>query len=334
MEDPAGVSTVDADRLAACVRAAVARRADLITQWAAEDTDCYRLFHGVAEGWPGLTIDRYGALVLAQEFRGALEPPEREAVAQALGPVTAGAELVWRGRYAGAPRAADSAPIECRELGARYAVAAWHRGQDPWLFLDFRAVRRWLRAHAQGKSVLNLFAYTCTAGVAAALGGAREVWNVDFAASSLAIGRANAQRNGVLAGRFLAEDCLPVLRQLAGQPVQRQGSRRRFAAVAPRTFDLVVLDPPPLAKSPFGTVDAARDYEGLFKPAWLALAPGGVLLAANNLASVAWDDFAQRLRRCAEKAGTPIASLTRLLPEADFPTFDAQPPLKIALCSK
>ncbi len=324
----------DPAALRALVAAAVARRATLAHDLAAEGTDCYRVFHGAAEGWPGLTIDRYGPLLLAQEFRAELSAEERSAAVAGLGDMGA-ASLVWRGRYRDAPRGEDTAPIEGCELGARYAVAARHRGLDPWLFLDFRAVRRWLRAHARDQSVLNLFAYTCTAGVAAALGGAREVWNVDFAASNLNLGRDNAVRNGVLGVQhFLCQDCQPVLRQLAGQPVQRRGKTLRFTKVERRTFDVIVLDPPPLARTPFGTIDTARDYESLFKPAWLALAEGGVLLAANNRADVAWSDFESRLRRCAEKAGRPMASLDRLLPEADFPSFDGLPPLKVAVCRR
>jgi 23S rRNA (cytosine1962-C5)-methyltransferase len=332
MADAPGVSA-----LQAAVAAAVARRRPLIARWHAEGTDCYRLFAGASEGWPGLAVDRYGPLLLAQEFRAPLAAAERAAVAAGLaGLAEHGAPTVptWRTRKGASAAAATSPQVECRELGVRYVVAAFHRGLDPWLFLDFRVVRRWLLAHARGRSVLNLFAYTCTAGTAAAVGGAREVWNVDFAARHLALGRANAERNGVRAVQhFVHEDCLPVLRQLAGRNVQRRGRRsRRHLRVAPRAFDLVVLDPPPLARSPFGTVDTARDYESLFKPAWLLLAPGGAVLAANNNAAVSWAEFGQRLQRCAAKAGRPLTVLERLLPEEDFPGRDGDPLLKIALC--
>lgn len=311
--------------------AALRARAGLLAALHADDTDAYRLLHGVSEGASGLTVDRYGPLLLAQEFRGTLAPTQRLAVAAALETVLPGVAVVWRPRGVVGP---PSEVVEARELGARYAIAAQHRGQDPWLFLDFRCVRRWLRAHAADRSVLNLFGYTGTAAIAAALGGAREVWNVDFAASALEVARDNTARNGVTERvRLLQADCLPVLRQLAGQNVQRRGKAVPFVTVARRTFDLVVLDPPPLAKSPFGTVDTRTDYEGLFKPALLATSPGGIVVAANNRADVAWEDFERRLARCAEKAGRPLRSLERLLPEADFPSFDGEPPLKVALCA-
>src|SRR5690606_20126036 len=120
------------------------------------------------------------------------------------------------------------------------------------------------------RSVLNVFAYTCGVGVVAALGGAREVWNIDFAESPLANGRANAERNGIAAERFvtLHEDATPARRQLAGLPMkQRGGQRREYVRHEAHAFDLVVLDPPRWARTPFGAVDVVRDYQSLFKPA-------------------------------------------------------------------
>jgi len=224
-----------------------------------------------------------------------------------------------------------SAEHVCREAGASFAVRARHRGQDPWLFLDLRAGRRRLRELAPGRSVLNLFAYTCAAGVAAARAGASEVWNVDFSRSALEVGRRNAELNGV-SMRFVQEDCLPVLRQLAGLPVKGRGSFRDYERFEPRTFDVVFLDPPAWAKGPFGAVDVERDYASLFKPALLATAPGGTVIATNHVASVVREDWASALGRCAEKAGRPLAGIELLGPDADFPSRDGNPPLKIAVC--
>src|SRR5688572_23351100 len=55
--------------LADLARAAIERRSDLLANLHAEDTDCYRLLHGIAEGAPGITLDRYGSLLLLQTFR-------------------------------------------------------------------------------------------------------------------------------------------------------------------------------------------------------------------------------------------------------------------------
>jgi 23S rRNA (cytosine1962-C5)-methyltransferase len=186
--------------------------------------------------------------------------------------------------------------------------------------------------------VLNLFAYTCASGVAAAAGGAREVWNVDFSESALAIGERNFAWNGLesAARRFVPEDAIAVSRQLGGLPVSshrgRGGERRerRFLRFDPRSFDLVILDPPSWAKGRFGAVDVVRDYPTLFKPALLCAGPGASILATNHSAEVSREAFLQVLERTAEKSGRSIRALDWILPEEDFPSFDESPPLKAA----
>ncbi|MCK5378697.1 MAG: class I SAM-dependent methyltransferase, partial [Acidobacteria bacterium] len=225
----------------------------------------------------------------------------------------------------------------CRELGVLYRIRGRHRGQDPLLFLDLRAGRRWIQHEAKGLSILNLFAYTCGLGVCAAHAGATEVVNIDFAQSTLAVGSENAALNGIKTGiSFIHSDVFPALRQLAGLPVTFRRHRgvpapSNYARLEPRQFDLVVLDPPRWAKSPFGTVDLIRDYPSVFKPALLATAPGGRLLCTNNVAQVEREDWLDQLRRSAAKAGRPIKGIELIEPEADFPTFDGRPPLKMVV---
>ncbi|AKF08763.1 class I SAM-dependent rRNA methyltransferase [Sandaracinus amylolyticus] len=321
------------------VARAIDRRGALLSRMEREETDCVRLFHGATEGAPGLAIDRYGPVLLAQTWRDPLEPGALERV-HATVTRALGIDLApcWnhrgpsrregvRGSDTSDPRL--HAP-EGRELGAKYDVRPRHRGQDPLLFLDLRVGRRWVRAESAGRSVLNLFSYTCGVGVVAALGGAREVWNVDFAASALEVGRDNAQRNEI---RFetIEDDVIPVVRQLAGLPVKGRATRRGFTKREARTFDVVVLDPPRWARTPFGAIDVVRDYPSLFKPAVLACAPGGVVLATNHVPTVERDEWHAVLRRTAEKAGRGIARIDELVPEEDFPSFDERPPLKIAV---
>lgn len=328
------------DLLDAVLRA-VDRRADLLARLHGEGTDCYRLFHGVVDGEPGLVIDRYGPLLLVQTFRRALSPAAVEqlgaAVARALGQ-----ELLIAGNHRGEPdplvephqpTAPALAEHVCREHGLAFAIAARHRGQDPWLFLDLRAGRRAVRELSRGRSALNLFAYTCGVGVAACAGGATSVCNVDFAQSALAVGRRNAAANGIDGARFqtLHSDCIPVLRQLAGLPVQRRGRKTSYPTVAAQAFDLVFLDPPRWSKGPFGAVDVVRDYASLWKPCLLTLADGGIAIATNHVPTVDADTFCQQLRRTAEKAGRPLRSLDLLPVDTDFPSFDGQAPLKVAV---
>jgi 23S rRNA (cytosine1962-C5)-methyltransferase len=322
-------------RLVELVDRALEARAGLLDRLRGEGTDAYRVFHGSAEGREGLAIDRYGPLVLAQNFRAPLEASEQAALEAHLRARFPGAAEIAFVDRSSDRREPDAAPEHvCREANTPFLVRARHRGRDPWLFLDLRAGRRRLRELCAGRSVLNLFAYTCTAGVAAAAAGASEVWNVDFSRSALEIGRANAALSRIPEDRvrFLQEDCLPVLRQLAGLPVKGRGSHRPFLKLEPRTFDLVFLDPPAWAKGPFGAVDLERDYPALFKPALIATAPGGAVIATNHVASVDIDAWIGVLRRSAEKSGRPLAGIETIAPDEDFPARDGRPPLKIAVC--
>jgi 23S rRNA (cytosine1962-C5)-methyltransferase len=324
------------------VARALDRRCALLGELQTEGTDALRLFHGIAEGEPGLAIDRYGPLLLVQTFRAPLAHSEVEDLGAFVN-AKLGLELLVCGNHRGSapppgfplhePAPAALQEHWCRERGLQFAIQGRHRGQDPWLFPDLRPARAFVHEHAAGRTVLNLFAYTCGVGVMAAAGGARDVLNVDFAEGALAVGARNAAQNGVDGKHFrrLQSDCIPVLRQLARLPVQRRGRARAFARIEPQPFDLVVLDPPRWAKGSFGAVDVARDYESLWKPCVLTLADGGVAVATNHVPEVDAETWCERLRRCASKAGRPLRDLQLLAPAPDFPSFDGRPPLKIAV---
>lgn len=324
------------------LRAAIGRRTPLLARLHGEGTDCYRLLHGVTEGAPGLSIDRYGSLLLLQTWR---EPLAADAV-EALATVARselGVALDVVANHRGRETPADFVPHEptpaaladrrCHERGVVFCIRARHRGQDPWLFLDLRSGRAVVQSIAAQKRVLNLFAYTCGVGVCAAVGGAAAVANVDFAHSALAVGRDNAAANGLPPERCttVPSDCLPVLRQLAGMPVQRRGKHVPYLRVDRTPYDLIVLDPPRLAKTPFGTIDVVNDYQSLWKPALLALADGGAVVATNHVPTVDEAAWHTALRRCAEKAGRPLRDLQPIAIDEDFPSFDGKPPLKVVL---
>ncbi len=328
-------------QIEALLAAAFERRADLRARLAAEGTDSFRILHGLAEGRPGLSVDVYGRLLLVQTFREPLAPGELERIEQfARERVRSDVVSAWNHRANWpaepferfhAPAAEALAEHVATEFGVRYAIRARHRGQDPWLFLDLRAGRRVLADLAPGRSVLNLFAYTGSAGICAAAHGAAEVWNVDFARSSLEVARRHAELSAIRSGvvRELHEDVIPVLRQLAGLAVKGRGAARPHARFAPRAFDLVVLDPPAWSKGPFGAVDVENDYAALFKPAVLATAAGGRVIATNHVARVDAEAWRASLARTAEKCGRPLSALAVIAPDADFP--GAPPALKIAI---
>ncbi|MEX2143879.1 MAG: class I SAM-dependent methyltransferase [Anaerolineales bacterium] len=333
--------------LTALLAAALEARRDLLGRLHAEGTDAYRLFHGAVEGWPGLVADRYGDLLLVQSFHQSLAPEELVALQTFYAQTLPDLIPIYNDRSQGNSRIANQLapeqmqaarlPREVHEIGVTYLVQARHAGQDPWLFLDLRAGRRRVMREAPGKSLLNLFAYTCGVGIAAAKTGARLVLNVDFAESSLAVGRENARLNDLfIRPRFIKSDAFAALRQLSGlgQPQRVRGKRLpAFPRLEPQQFDLVFLDPPRYAKSAFGVVDLVNDYPALFKPALLCTAQGGTLYCCNNVAEVDRHVWLQQLQRSARKAGHPIRDFEWFVPEADFPSPDGRQPLKMVALS-
>lgn len=325
-------------------RALEARR-ELIARLEAEQTNAYRLFHGTVEGRPGLTVDHYGKLILVQSFHDTLPASQLAEVEAFYAAAFPGSELIYNDRSPANSRIANAVPPdrkelattrrEFSELGVKYWVQARHDGQDPWLFLDLRAARRRVMAEAEGKSVLNVFAYTCGVGIAAAKAGARHVVNVDFAESSLTVGRDNAKLNDLpVRPRFVKSDAFAAMRQLAGigQAKMVRGKRMPpFPELAKHRFDLVFMDPPRYSKSPFGVVDLVNDYSALLKPALLCTHEGGTLICCNNVADVERQAWADQIVRSAEKAGRTVREMEWIMPEEDFPTLDGNPPLKVLL---
>jgi 23S rRNA (cytosine1962-C5)-methyltransferase len=145
-------------------------RADLLSRLHAEGTDTYRLFHGTVEGKPGLTVDRYGDLLLVQTFHQSLAAEELSSLQNYYIKEFPNHSLSYNDRSQGNSRIANELPPEqmqaalqpreVHELGVTYLVQARHRGQDPWLFLDLRAARRRVIHDSPGKSASRSAART------------------------------------------------------------------------------------------------------------------------------------------------------------------------------
>ena len=240
------------------------------------ETDTYRLFDGRWEGQPGWTVDRYGPVALVRRFTGAEDEPGVVAAYTAHG-----LSVVQRDRGAGGHArlvAGEWPPIDAllprpgrfvvTEEALRFGVDLLH-GSNTGLFLDARPLRSWVRRHASGRNLLNLFSYTSAFGVAAVAGGARSVTNVDIVASALERGRANYALNGFEADSRSHErsDVFETLRH----------ARKRD-----RRWDAIVCDPPPVrtegAKRGF---DPSRDLRRVMQQSWGRVAPGGWLMVVN-----------------------------------------------------
>jgi len=140
---------------------------------------------------------------------------------------------------------------------------------DTGLFLDHRKTREMVKQESQGKSVLNLFSYTCSFSVYAAAGGARRVVSVDLSNTYLDWGKENFGINNLDPGKyeFLREDILQWLKQ----PARRE-------------FDIIVLDPPTFSNSKKmdSVLDMDRDHPFLITESMKRLNKGGVLYFSNN----------------------------------------------------
>ena len=194
------------------------------------------------------------------------------------------------------------------EHGLSYEVALLPN-RNTGLFLEAREARRWVKEHSQGRRVLNLFAYTCAFGVAAAAGGARSTANVDAVPGVLARGKRNYLLNALpVDGRtFWESDVLKALRK-----VKKSGG----------AFDGIVLHPPPVETggSRGRRTDAVRDLEELSAACREVLAPGGWLLLPWTPSTVS----AQEIDRSVG-LGPPAE---RLECGADFTSTPEQPGLR------
>jgi 23S rRNA (guanine2445-N2)-methyltransferase / 23S rRNA (guanine2069-N7)-methyltransferase len=142
---------------------------------------------------------------------------------------------------------------------------------DTGLFLDHRLTRGLIRERARGRSFLNLFAYTGSATVYAAAGGASATTTVDLSRTYLDWARHNLALNGFAGDRHevIQADCLEWLEQ---------------AVRAHWRYDLVFLDPPTFSTSKrmAATLDIQRDHAALLLQASRLLAPGGELIFSTN----------------------------------------------------
>ncbi|MEX1167646.1 MAG: class I SAM-dependent methyltransferase [Hydrogenophaga sp.] len=238
--------------------------------------DAARLFHGRGDLHPGCeawTLDAFPPVWLVTKF-GETSADEKAALTAALQarhaqlateqPLNAVLQTRFEGRSE-TTVLAGSVPEShvVTEDGARYRVNL-QRGQNHGLFLDMAEGRRWVRAHAQGHKVLNLFAYTCAFSVAALQGGAKEVVNLDMAQPALTNGQQNHQLNGITSGaKFLGHDLFS-----SWGKVTRMGP-----------YGLVIADPPSYQK---GSFVATKDYARLVRRLPDLLRPGGHALLCLN----------------------------------------------------
>lgn len=161
-----------------------------------------------------------------------------------------------------------------REHGA-YLYVNFTDYLDTGLFIDHRNMRQIVANASRAKRVLNLFAYTCTASVHAAMAGARSVTSVDLSANYLDWGKQNFALNGLVLDaeyesgqkyQFIASDVFEWIKEHTEQ------------------YDVIFIDPPTFSNSKKfkGTFDVQRDHVALINRAMNRLSADGVLYFSNN----------------------------------------------------
>jgi 23S rRNA (cytosine1962-C5)-methyltransferase len=249
-------------------RAVARRRGDPQLQ----GREALRLVNAEGDDLPGLVVDRYGEIAVVR-FSTAGMAVRREAISEILREVSGAASGYERAdataaRREGLPVRAgplwgDPPPptLSIREGRRRYQVDVVG-GQKTGFYLDQRDSRDLVETLAAGRRVLDLFAYTGGFAVAAARGGASAVTLVESSTTALALARENLASN---AADLEAEIVL--------------GDAFRFLRGAGESFDLVILDPPPLARRRRDVERACRAYKDLILHALRRAAPDALLLA-------------------------------------------------------
>ncbi len=267
----------------------------------AGSSDVFRVVNEQGDGLPGVTVDRYGDFAVLS-----LSTPEAEEKSQEIAEflLENGVRGVYTKRRerrdlrrAEAPELAPNlpsagqaaaAPLAVRE-GALTILAELGDGLSTGLFIDQRDNRARIGALAADKQVLNLFSYTCSFSVAAALGGATKVTSVDLSGRALERGRLNFGASGLPAERheFVQTDAVRFV---------------RGAVKHGRRFDVIVLDPPSFATVGKATFRFERDITALMADCLRLLAPGGVLLCVTNHKKTSLQAFRRFLHTAGEQA--------------------------------
>jgi 23S rRNA (cytosine1962-C5)-methyltransferase len=306
------------------VAAALARRASL----PATDTDAYRMIHGESDGLPGLVADRYADTAVVKLYSHAWMPWLRP-VLEALMRHQPVARVVLRlsrqlsaaperlaGLYDGQLLLGElpDETLTYKEHGLRYEVDPV-RGQKTGSFLDQRDNRAQVGRLSEGRRVLNVFSYTGGFSLAAARGGATEVWSVDLSGPALAASERNFALNldlpAVAAATHVTRegDAFAVMKELA-----RAGER----------FDLVIVDPPAFARRNAQVAGALEAYGRLAELAVTLLEPGGTVVLASCSKPVSAEAFVTCVGKAAAAAGRPLRELEQTGHALDHPTDFAE----------
>lgn len=198
------------------------------------------------------------------------------------------------------------------ENGLKYHVN-FQSAQNIGFFPDMKNGRKFVRDHAKGKNVLNLFSYTCSFSVVAMDAGAHSVVNVDMNKHVLTIGRENHRLNAL------------ETKNVEFMPYNILKSWSRIRKSGP--YDLIIIDPPSFQKGSFA---ATSDYEKIVRRLSELAAPECLILSALNAPELG-SDFIQTLF---QNSAPEFHYLKRLQNLDTFPEIDEERSLKNLIFQK
>ncbi len=287
------------------------------------NTNGYRLIHGENDHFPGLVIDRYDQTYVLKLYSCAWIP-HLEDVLAALTAVCQPKCVILR-LNRGMQKEPNhlyrlqdgqtligtvpQSPVPFLENNIHFMADVVH-GQKTGFFLDQRENRAYVETLAQGKTVLNVFAYTGGFSIYAARGGAKEVVSLDLSKPALQEAQRNFQRNqdnpniAQAQHELLAGDAFQLLKNL-----QQEG----------REFDMVILDPPSFAKKQDEVQGALSAYGRLTKLGLGVLKRGGILVAASCSSRIDADSFFKVVHDAALEEKRPLQEIKRATHALDHP---------------
>ena len=290
-----------------------------------EDLSCCRVIFGEADGFPGLTVDKFSNLLVTQTLSVGME-----GIKQMLFPLLVqvleedgqpidglferndvairGLEGMEQGKgwfpLEGKP-APESTVTEICENGVYYSVDV-ENGQKTGFFLDQKYNRLAVAKLAKGKRVLDCFTHTGSFALNAAMGGAEHVTAVDVSASAIEMAKTNAVRNG-LDNRmdFVVADVFDLLPQLEAQ--------------GKKPYDFIILDPPAFTKSRKTVKNAEKGYKEINLRALRLLPRGGYFATASCSHFMPSELFVKMLKSAAQDAGVELRQIEARQQSPDHP---------------
>jgi 23S rRNA (cytosine1962-C5)-methyltransferase len=282
------------------LRACLSRRERVLNA----GTNAARIVNGESEGFPGMVADLYAETLVVKLYTAAWLPRWEE-IESVLREQIAPRHLVLRlsrniqseaaERWAleeGFRGAPGDEVVVFLENGIRFEAAVLH-GQKTGFFLDQRDNRARVESLAKGRDVLNVFSFSGAFSLYAARGGAKSVTDLDISGHALE----SATRN------FLLNADDPRIAAVSRETIRADAFK--WMEEDPRKYDMIIVDPPSLAKREMEREGALRAYQRLNARAIARLNPGGILVAASCSAHVAEEAFFELVREAAQRGGRP-----------------------------